>query len=74
MNALLACARKDMIGAALYLAGVNPASGAEMSIVKPCQICLRLIKNAGIDKVITRQGIIYYRNKETGILEEVIVD
>ena len=73
-NSIIQAARKDMLGSTLYLVGINPASGAEMSVVKPCQICLRLIKNAGIDKVITRQGIIYQRNPLTNILEEILVD
>lgn len=70
-NALISCARKDMIGSTLYLAGVNPSSGAEMSVVEPCQICLRLIKNAGIDRVVTRQGTLYERDKN-GILQKKI--
>lgn len=71
MNCIIQAARKDMIGATLYLVGVNPSSGAEMSVVEPCQICLRLIKNAGIDKVVTRQGILYERD-ENGILQKKI--
>ena len=71
MNCVISAARKDMLGSTLYLAGVNPLSGAELSVVEPCQICLRLIKNAGIDKVVTRQGILYERD-ENGILQKKI--
>lgn len=71
MNCIIQAARKDMIGATLYLVGVNAFSGAEMSVVEPCQICLRLIKNAGIDKVVTRQGTLYERDKN-GILQKKI--
>ena len=39
----------------------------ELDEVYPCEICLRLIKNAGIDKVVTNRGIIYERQLD-GIL------
>lgn len=50
-NAIISAARKDMQGATLYLAclseGVDPA---------PCNTCDRLIRNAGITRVVTRNG------------------
>ena len=49
MNAIISAARRDMIGATLYLASDQPNA-------KPCDICRRLILNAGIDKVITREN------------------
>lgn len=52
-NAIISAARKDMIGATLYLAGFEngqPLNGEEIS---PCLICNRMIQNSGIKKVIT---------------------
>lgn len=75
MNCIISAAGNEMIGADLYLAGYDVSNGNAIECeARPCQICLRLIKNAGIDKVITRQGIIYKRNPLTNILEEILVD
>ena len=51
MNAIISAARKDMIGATLYLAGWE--DGKRIVHPEPCVICSRLIKNAGIARVIT---------------------
>ena len=48
MNAIISASRRDMIGATLYLASDYPNA-------EPCDICKRLIKNAGIERVITRE-------------------
>ena len=58
-----------MLGSTLYLAGFNAQTGEELNNVQPCEVCLRLIKNAGISKVITNNGIIFERNLD-GILEK----
>lgn len=50
MNAIISASRKDMIGATLYLTGYE--NGVRIKDVSPCPICSRLIKNAGISKVI----------------------
>lgn len=55
-NAMLSAARKDMIGATLYLTGFETTNeGAKKPIVlcEPCPICGRMIKNAGIKRVVT---------------------
>lgn len=65
-NAMLSAARKDMIGATMYLYGeefVNVNPWNELGIIinqwkridnpEPCPICKRMIENAGIIKVIT---------------------
>lgn len=62
MNAIISAARRDMIGSTLYLAGVEVEwSGNEVILEspEPCKICERLIKNAGIARVITQKGVIY---------------
>lgn len=67
MNALISASRKEMLGADLYLAGFDTITGEENIDAQPCEICLRLIKNAGIDRVINHTGIIYHR-EDDGIL------
>jgi len=48
MNAIISASRRDMLGATLYLASDAPNP-------EPCDICRRLIKNAGIKEVITNE-------------------
>lgn len=67
MNAIISASRNEMLGATLYLAGYITSTGEENLSVEPCEICLRLIKNAGIDKVVTSNGVIYQRDSQ-GIL------
>ena len=52
-NAIISAARRDMIGATLYLAGWQ--DGERMEDPQPCNICWRLIKNAGIVAVVTKE-------------------
>ncbi len=47
-NAIISAARKDMQGATLYLASLD-----EAVTPAPCNFCDRMIKNAGITKVVT---------------------
>lgn len=58
-NAMLSASRNEMIGATLYLYG-EEASEGEMMIpllnAEPCPICKRMIKNAGIVRVVNRRG------------------
>lgn len=73
-NAIISASRQEMLGSTLYLFG-RKVEGytnelGEMIAAYPCEICLRLIKNAGIDKVINKNGIIYQRDSG-GILKEV---
>ena len=73
-NAIISASRQEMLGSTLYLSG-RDVSGSIDEIglpiaARPCEICLRLIKNAGIEKVINKNGVIYQRDSE-GILREV---
>lgn len=52
-NAIISAARKDMIGATLYLYG---REGNKEIKAEPCLMCQRLIQNAGIDRVIGSEG------------------
>ena len=70
MNAIISASRNEMLGATLYLAGYITSTGEENLNVEPCEICLRLIKNAGIDKVVTSNGVIYQRDLQ-GILRRL---
>lgn len=68
MNAIISASRNDMLGADLYLAGFDVKTGEAIECAAwPCEICMRLIKNAGIARVINNTGIIYSQN-----IEEVI--
>lgn len=70
-NCIISAARKDMIGADLYLAGFDVKSGEPIECEAwPCEICLRLIKNAGINRIINNKGTIYMRSDD-GILVKV---
>lgn len=54
-NALLNCPKEQMLGADLYLAGVNTEDNT-VHKAKPCPLCARLIIQAGIENVIMRIG------------------
>ena len=74
MNCIISASRQEMLGSTLYLSG-RDVSGSIDEIglpiaARPCEICIRLIKNAGIDKVINKSGVIYQRDSK-GILKEV---
>lgn len=49
MNAIISAARKDMIGSTMYLYGEEDG---EPITAEPCDICNRLIINAGIVNVV----------------------
>ena len=53
-NAIISAARRDSLGATLYLAGRNAKTGELLSDTSPCSMCRRFIINAGIRKVVCR--------------------
>ena len=72
-NALLSAARRDMIGGTLYLVGEEYKLDGLLSgkrqedvfgfieiseDVSPCPICMRMIQNSGIKKIVTRSKTI----------------
>ena len=72
MNAIIAASRNDMLEADLYLAGFDVKTGEAIECEAwPCEICLRLIKNAGIDRIIISRGVIFMRSDD-GILRQII--
>ena len=54
MNCIISAARRDMIGSVLYLVGREVKTGALIQDTTSCTMCRRLIINAGIAKVVTR--------------------
>ncbi len=55
-NAIISAARRDCIGATLYLAGRSAKTGERLTDTTPCSMCRRMIINAGISKVYARVG------------------
>lgn len=53
-NAIIAAARDEMLGATMYLVGEDAKTGALIEDATSCNMCRRLIINAGIEKVIIR--------------------
>jgi dCMP deaminase len=53
-NAIISAARRDILGATLYLVGRETASDDYVEGTTPCTMCRRFIINAGIAKVICR--------------------
>ncbi|MFZ2445993.1 MAG: dCMP deaminase family protein [Syntrophobacteraceae bacterium] len=52
MNAIIHASRLDMVGADLYLVGVEVESDEPVAEIMPCLLCKRVIINAGISRVI----------------------
>lgn len=59
-NAMISAPRRDMIGATIYLIrkDVTTPDGDYMPTAKPCLICERMLKNAGITRIVGPQDII----------------
>lgn len=56
MNELISARRSDMIGATLYIYGFDVDEQLALDNPVPCPICLRMIQNAGIARVVNRKG------------------
>ena len=59
-NAIISAARRDMLGATIYIVGKEVDTG-EYANPAPCLICRRMIRNAGIIKCI---GLVDGKPKE----------
>ena len=53
-NAIISAARKDMLGATMYLVGKRKDNKKYEEGAMSCQTCRKLIINAGISKVVVR--------------------
>ena len=60
-NAMLSAARKDMIGATLYLVGINQRNNEYVTDNEPCTFCKRMLINSGIREVVMRDTKTEYR-------------
>lgn len=60
-NAIISAARRDMLGATLYMACKDPATGELIPGASSCAMCRRLIINAGISRVVIRDTPAVYR-------------
>ena len=54
-NAIISAARRDMLGATMFLVGLDAETGELNSNAECCSMCKRLILNAGISEVIIRR-------------------
>ena len=60
-NAIISASRREVLGATLYMACKDPATGELISGATSCSMCRRLIINAGIAKVVIRDTPTDYR-------------
>ena len=57
MNAIIHASRRDVIGGIMYLMGMDMENMRPLQEgAEPCRLCKRVIINAGLDKVITRNA------------------
>ena len=60
-NAIISAARKDMIGASMYLTGIDMSTNDYVENANSCSMCQRLIINAGISRMVIRDTKDTYR-------------
>ena len=73
MNAIISASRNEMLDADLYLAGYDITGEEPVECEAwPCEICLRLIKNAGINRIINNKGVIYMRSENSSLLLQLM--
>lgn len=53
-NAIISAARRDVIGATLYLACIDAQNGELVEGTSCCSMCKRFVINSGISKVVVR--------------------
>ncbi len=53
-NAIIAAPRDQMLGATLYMTGINAQTGALEAGTSSCMMCKRMVINAGISTVVVR--------------------
>ena len=67
-NALIATGRDRLLGSTAYLACEQVLFSSRGGVFvedknpTPCPLCLRMLKNAGVDRIINRRGEIYVRD------------
>ena len=70
-NAIIAAPRELMLGATMYQSCIDAATGELATDIDSCQMCKKLIINAGIESVVYRNSPREYR---TAIVENWIGD
>ena len=60
-NAIINASREQMIGSTMYLCGLDAKSGEFVANSSCCQMCKRMVINAGIEKVVIRDTKDEYR-------------
>ena len=60
-NCIISAARKDMLGATIYMACVDPKTGELIPDSTSCSMCRRQIINAGIARLVVRDTPTEYR-------------
>lgn len=60
-NAIISAARRDTIGATIYMVCVDPRTGKLIPGSTSCSMCRRNIINAGIDRIVIRDTPTEYR-------------
>nr|DAN06152.1 MAG TPA: deoxycytidylate deaminase [Caudoviricetes sp.] len=53
-NAIISASRQELQGSTLYLVGYDPRTKKWIE-AKPCNMCDRMIRNAGILRVVRRE-------------------
>ena len=53
-NAVISAARKDTIGATMYMVGRDAQTGELVDYIDSCSMCKRVVINAGIEQVIVK--------------------
>lgn len=61
MNAIISAPRDKMIGAAMFLTGINVKDGSYVSNGMCCSMCKRVVINSGIETVYIRDNKDSYR-------------
>lgn len=59
-NAIIAAKRDEMLDSTLYLVGLDGATDELVGDICSCQMCKRLVINAGISRVIVRRDPLRY--------------
>lgn len=65
-NAIISAPRRDMIGATLYLVGLEADTGEIVANSCCCSMCKRMVINSGIKEVVIRDTNDEYRRIDVG--------
>ena len=69
-NAIINASRDQMIGSTMYLCGLDVKTGEYVEGSSCCQMCKRMVINAGIEKVVIRDTKENFRTIKVSSWEE----